>query len=415
MSAFSFEKISTKEFLGGMVKGVLGTHYLQPDKFPLFYTDPPVGRSFVADRLKKEYPIDQRAAEKLYVLYKFILEGESNYELVPLTARFSKQFSSLLGMDIEFLRLYDDDTEEMKEKKGGYLLMLWKDVVDRFIDKSSVPLDQFRNNRFALLREIFMKMKTVCKENTYTDDVMKRWEERTGFKSVRKESEKHSFAPFAVPLFIYGYAGTMEQPFLSALLERSQYMFELGRTVTDRTYQPHHNVRLLQSETLFVSQDEFDEKESRNELFHIRTYQMEERFREAYSMVLIENTLAEGISTCIPGSLEDLQIIRGVFPYTQSVLVLPKNVERAIRDLGERQSDPGAVVKHFRYLNQTVKKIMEEDKNVLVFFADSEDMPEVVSAVESNLLLVQHSLEYNREALKRYTRQVTKSLSTMIY
>ena len=61
---YSFEDISSQKFLSGMIKGVFGTYYLQPDKFPLFYTDPPVGRTFVADRLKMRCPIDQRAAEK---------------------------------------------------------------------------------------------------------------------------------------------------------------------------------------------------------------------------------------------------------------------------------------------------------------------------------------------------------------
>ena len=271
---YSFEDISTQKFLSGMVKGVLGTHYLQPDKFPLFYTDPPVGRTFVADRLKMKCPIDWRVSEKLYVLFKYIFEGKSNYELVPLTERFSRQFASLLGMEIEFLRIYSDDTEEMRRKKGEYLLMLWKEVVDKFIDKVFVPINQFQSNQFTLLREIFTKMKDANIENTYTDNVRRRWEKKFT-KCIQQELEKKPFMPSAVPLFIYGYAGTMAQPFLYHLLEKTQYMFELGKIVTDRIYSPRHNVMMLKSDTLFVYKDEFDEKVNSKELFHISYYHME--------------------------------------------------------------------------------------------------------------------------------------------
>lgn len=411
MQGFSFEEITTKDFLEGMTKGVLGTHYLQPDKFPLFFTDPPVGRTFVADRLKKEYPIDLLAAEKLYVLYKHIFEGGSNYELIPLTERFSRQFSVLLDVDIEFLRMYNDDTVEMKQKKEQYLIMIWKNVVDRFIDKKSISLGQFQNNRFTLLSDLFMKMKTVCTENTYTKDVMEKREKKADL-NINQGLKKQFFPSVAIPLFIYGYAGAMGQLFLAALLDQSRYIFEPVRMLTDRTYQANYNV-MPQSQLLFLSKDEFDEKESKKELFHIRTCQMEEHFREAYSKVLIDHMLEEGIGVCILGSLKDFRIFREVFPCIQSVLVLPSNVENAICGLGERQSDPGAVKKHFRYLNREIKNIMEEDKNALVFFADADHMQETVNSVESHLLLMRHSLEYNREALKRYTHQVSSGLSNV--
>lgn len=407
---YSFEDISSQKFLSGMIKGVFGTYYLQPDKFPLFYTDPPVGRTFVADRLKKRCPIDQRAAEKLYVLYKFILEGKSNYELVPLTERFSRQFANLLDMEIEFLQIYSDDTEEMRRKKCEYLLMLWKEVVDKFIDQVFVPLNQFQNNRFTLLRDIFMKMKYVCMENTYTNDVLRRWEEREYSENIPQILEKKPFIPNAVPLFIYGYAGTMAQPFLHTLLKKTQHMFELSKIVTDRVYSSHHNVLMLKSDTLFVSRDEFNEKVKRKELFHICNYQMETSFREAYSVALINAALADGKCVCILGDLDELQAIRQVFPLTQSVLILPKNVNETVYDFREYKSAPGAVIEQLKYLNNAIKKIMKEDEDTLVFFADIEDMSEVAGAVESHLLLMQHTLKCNIETLNRYTYQVAKNL-----
>lgn len=408
-ASYFIEDISAQEFLSGMVKGVLGTCYLQPDKFPLFYTDPPVGRTFVADRLKMKFPIDQRAAEKLYVLYKYILEGKSNYELVSLTERFSRQFAGILGMEIEFLRIYSDDTEEMRRKKGEYLLILWKEVVDRFIDKVVAPLKQFQNNQFPMLGDIFTKMRNVCVENTYTDNVMRRWEERMLMKSKCRELEKKPFMPNVVPLFLYGYAGTMAQLVLDALLEKTEHMFELAKIVTDRIYSPHQTMMTMKPDILFVSKDEFNEKINRKELFHICHYHMETSFREAYSAALIKDALADGKCICMIGGLEELKAVRQVFPLAQSVLVLPKNVSDTIRNLKSCGSAPGAVAEQLKYLNKAIKMVMKEDKNTLVFFADTEEIPEVAGAVESHLLLVQHSLECNIETLEHYTYQVAEN------
>lgn len=221
---YSFEDISTQKFLSGMVKGVLGTHYLQPDKFPLFYTDPPVGRTFVADRLKMKCPIDWRVSEKLYVLFKYIFEGKSNYELVPLTERFSRQFASLLGMEIEFLRIYSDDTEEMRRKKGEYLLMLWKEVVDKFIDKVFVPINQFQSNQFTLLREIFTKMKDAYIENTYTDNVRRRWEKKIYEMYPARIRKEALYAKCCSPVHIWICRNDGATIFVSSVGENTVYV-----------------------------------------------------------------------------------------------------------------------------------------------------------------------------------------------
>lgn len=125
------DNIAVSEIVGNVMKSLIGTMFIERDKFKKLENERSVGRTFFADRAKKQAPANGSFITKFRYVCTDVLNGSSDYNAEGASITLNEFFNEYLHLQTEFLRFYKDDREALRSAKvtgslrEAVLLALW--------------------------------------------------------------------------------------------------------------------------------------------------------------------------------------------------------------------------------------------------------------------------------------------------
>lgn len=185
--------IATSEIVEKIMKSLIGTMFIERDKFKKLDNNYSIGRTFFADRTKNQFPINDSFITKFRYICTKVLKGDSDYDAETVSIKLNEFFNEYLLLQTEFLCFFNDDGDVLRSAKvNGWIELLTslliniKDSVDMPRNKIVVPMKSTLENL----------LKTIKKQsvNSYTENVIQKIEVQTGCPNLSTNNcEKFSF------------------------------------------------------------------------------------------------------------------------------------------------------------------------------------------------------------------------------
>ena len=206
------DNVVVSKIVENVMKSLIGTMFIERDKFKELENKCSIGRTFFADRIKKQFPVNDSFITKFRYVCTDVLKGDSDYDADTVSISLNSFFNKDLDLQTDFLCFHDDDGEVLRSAKvNGWielltgLLICVKDVVDIPRNKIVVSVNSIVENLF----------KTIKKQsvNSYTEAVIQRIEKQTsGFDTSTNNSEKE-YEKFSFDQIYKEYSFEFEERF----------------------------------------------------------------------------------------------------------------------------------------------------------------------------------------------------------
>ena len=175
--------VKARDLLKSLLKDTIGTLFIEPDKLHQL----PVGRTYFSDRLKHEGPFNRASSVKLSSVFEAILSSRSSYDSVDVSRRLAAVLKELLYLRIDFLELFADDTEKLRQTKIQEITQLLSLLAFIMEDKAEIPFDDLHRSTGLVLEKMFIGI-CSCAEGTYTAIVVQKVGESVGYPGMASDT-----------------------------------------------------------------------------------------------------------------------------------------------------------------------------------------------------------------------------------
>ena len=190
------DNVAVSEIVENIMKSLIGTMFIERDKFQKLENERSVGRTFFADRVKKLPPVNDSFITKFRYVCTDVLKGYSEYDAETASIALNKFFNEYLHLQTEFLCFFSGDGDELRSAKvNGWielltgLLMNIKDVVNMPRNKIVVPMNYTVEN----LLETIKKQSA----NSYTEAIIQRIETKTRCADISTSNCEKEYGKFS--------------------------------------------------------------------------------------------------------------------------------------------------------------------------------------------------------------------------
>ena len=134
---------TANELYTSLVKGVFNTYSFPDSKWKTSVTG--FGRSFFDDRKNKKNPFIGDCCDNFHILYEEALKGNlTKPSAKQISVNLNNQLSKKFKSDFGFLVFYEDDSEELRDLKIKYWIILIDKITNKASEKEEfVLLDQY--------------------------------------------------------------------------------------------------------------------------------------------------------------------------------------------------------------------------------------------------------------------------------
>lgn len=168
--------LSSSDVLKKLIKDIFGTYFIEEDKwkFPAGVT---IGRTFFADRQKRDKAINHTVTDNVQIVFSAALNGNSTYIPVNISRRLAQFYQELCGYDFDFLIFFEDDSDKCRQRKIGSHLSMLSQITMICEEKNGVCFKDLEiRNGSKTFGEVHIKM--MCwymyeDKNSYTNIVIK--------------------------------------------------------------------------------------------------------------------------------------------------------------------------------------------------------------------------------------------------
>ena len=180
-------EINTGELLKSLLKDTIGTLFIDPDKLHSL----PVGRTYFSDRLKYESPFNRASSTKLPSVFEAILSGGSSYDPIDVSRRLTAVMKERLYLRLDFLQLFEDDTEKLRDAKIYYLSQFLGSLACNMENKSTIFIEDLHISTALVLEKMFLGI-CALSEDTYTAVVVKKEGEAVGYPGMTSNTSSEA-------------------------------------------------------------------------------------------------------------------------------------------------------------------------------------------------------------------------------
>lgn len=198
---FQYEAIGDNEAVSKIVenimKSLIGTTFVERDKLEKLMNEYSIGRTYFADRIKMQNPVNASFITKFRYICTYVLNGDSFYNSETASIMLNKFFIEYLNLRTDFLCFYNDDGDILRSAKINGWIQLLTDLFTGVKDAATISRDEILVFLDPTMKNLFEMIKKNS-INTYTERIIRgiEVEERcsdTLTDNCEKEYRKFSF------------------------------------------------------------------------------------------------------------------------------------------------------------------------------------------------------------------------------
>lgn len=113
------DSITSSKIVKSVIKSLIGTMFIETEKFKKLNDDRSIGRTFFSDRAKSSHPVNDSFITRFGYLCTDVLHGESKYDSKIASIRLVNLFREYFHIRTDFLCFSDDDDESLRAAKAN--------------------------------------------------------------------------------------------------------------------------------------------------------------------------------------------------------------------------------------------------------------------------------------------------------
>ena len=285
-----------------LTKNIFGTFYIETTKWTFKNNDEKIGRTYFADRMKRDIPFDDTAIDNMMLLYRIAMDGRSAYQVEKIISRLINCSDEYLGTDLGYLLFQGDDTDILRTYKVQSILAILSFTLSCLKNRDSFDHTRYRKGITELLQNTKTRIRSVC-EGTFTETLMdSRHLSLPIPQSLHKEEQDTYNGLFSRGkiLFFFKSSLTCAERFVQELrytIPEDQYSYAIELT-TDPDYIDASDEYVPPYR--YITDETYDRLLSGNEIL---PFQSIDDTRNGLWISDIEDKLSHGIHVIIPGNL----------------------------------------------------------------------------------------------------------------
>lgn len=171
--------VAASEIAERVIKSLLGTKFVEADRFKKLKDFRYVGRTFFADRIKSDQPINDAFIRKFSYVCADVMHEDSDYDPVTVSSQLEQLFRNYFGMRADFLRIFNNDDLLRTAKESAWNDML-TDLFREIQGKDTISWAEISFFLNTTLEKLFLKIREQSK-NTFFECTIKDIEREIGY------------------------------------------------------------------------------------------------------------------------------------------------------------------------------------------------------------------------------------------
>ena len=111
------KEIQSFEMITLFVREVFGTFFIEEGNWAFDDKNAIIGRTYFADRKRYKKAVNHKAIANILQIYKMALTGCSTYEPEGISQAITQMYKKYLGLNIDYLMFFDDDSAPLRRRK----------------------------------------------------------------------------------------------------------------------------------------------------------------------------------------------------------------------------------------------------------------------------------------------------------
>ena len=171
--------VAASEIAERVIKSLLGTKFVEADRFKKLKDFRYIGRTFFADRIKSDQPINDAFIRKFSYVCADVMHEDSDYDPVTVSSQLEQLFRNYFGMRADFLRIFNNDDLLRAAKESAWNDML-TDLFREIQGKDTISWAEISFFLNTTLEKLFLKIREQSK-NTFFECTIKDIEREIGY------------------------------------------------------------------------------------------------------------------------------------------------------------------------------------------------------------------------------------------
>ena len=165
------KEIQSFEMITLFVREVFGTFFIEEGNWTFDDKNAIIGRTYFADRKRYKKAINNKAIANILQIYRMALTGCSTYEPEGISQAITQMYKKYLGLNIDYLMFFDDDSAPLRRRKVQMLRHLAFMVLQQINGKESIMRSELRAGTSILESKMLMFV-VAFSRGTYTEIVL---------------------------------------------------------------------------------------------------------------------------------------------------------------------------------------------------------------------------------------------------
>ena len=165
------KEIQSFEMITLFVREVFGTFFIEEGNWTFDEKNAIIGRTYFADRKRYKKAVNHKAIANILQIYKMALTGCSTYEPEGISQAITQMYKKYLGLNIDYLMFFDDDSAPLRRRKVQMLRHLAFMVLQQINGKESIMRRDLRTGTSILESKMLMFV-VAFSRGTYTEIVL---------------------------------------------------------------------------------------------------------------------------------------------------------------------------------------------------------------------------------------------------
>ena len=165
------KEIQSFEMITLFVREVFGTFFIEEGNWAFDDKNAIIGRTYFADRKRYKKAVNHKAIANILQIYKMALTGCSTYEPEGISQAITQMYKKYLGLNIDYLMFFDDDSAPLRRRKVQMLRHLAFMVLQQINGKESIMRSELRAGTSILESKMLMFV-VAFSRGTYTEIVL---------------------------------------------------------------------------------------------------------------------------------------------------------------------------------------------------------------------------------------------------
>ncbi len=165
------KEIQSFEMITLFVREIFGTFFIEEGNWTFDEKNAIIGRTYFADRKRYKKAVNHKAIANILQIYKMALTGWSTYEPEGISQAITQMYKKYLGLNIDYLMFFDDDSAPLRRRKVQMLRHLAFMVLQQINGKESIMRSELRAGTSILESKMLMFV-VAFSRGTYTEIVL---------------------------------------------------------------------------------------------------------------------------------------------------------------------------------------------------------------------------------------------------